>query len=268
MSRLLDRGGLWSKRLVRSLSGGLKRKCCFVHIPKCAGTSLNRALAGVCGLRQHYCRITSVPSRKSTAILYGVKPEKMFSGTAEADDAYRAIFEHREALTMYALASGETVVTGHFLYSDRAFRAFGDQYGFITVLRAPLSRMISHYGYIQATGELDVNFDDYLNSSLARRHGSEMTRYLCGTPDRSEDELTDALALAKENLRNFAVVGFTEDMDKFAKDFEAAFQAPLTIPRRNTAKGAKPQLSPDQIDALKGISAIDQDLYDWAQSNL
>lgn len=253
---------------MRSFSGGLKRNCCFVHIPKCAGTSLNQALASVCGLRQSYSRVNSVPSRRSTAILYDVQPEEMFSDSPEADKAYQAIFDHREALAMYALASGETVLSGHFLYSDRAFRAFGDRYGFITVLRAPISRMISHYGYIQATGELKVSFEDYLGSALARRHGSEMTRYLAGTPDRSEDELADALAQAKENLRNFAVVGFTEDMDSFAKDFQTAFQAPLKIPRHNTAKGAKPKLTPNQTAALQHISGIDQDLYDWARTNL
>lgn len=268
MSRLLSNGGLWSRRVLRSFSGGLKRKCCFVHIPKCAGTSLSRALTGVCGLRQRNHRITSVPSRQSAAVLYGIRPEEMFGASAEADRAYHAIFEHREALAIYALASGESVVSGHFLYSDRAFRAFGDRYGFITVLRSPVSRMISHYGYIQATGELGGSFDDYLNSPLARRHGSEMTRYLCGTPDRREEELADALPLAKENLRNFAVVGFTESMDAFARDFESAFQVALKIPRRNTAKTSKPNLTDKQISELKSLSALDQELYDWAKANI
>jgi len=268
VSRLLDSGGLWSRRLIRSLSGGLPRKCCFVHIPKCAGTSLNRALASVCGLRQRYNRITSLPSRQSAEILFGVRPSEMFGTSEEADEAYRAIFDHREVLMTYALANGETVVTGHFLYSDRAFRAFREHYGFITVLRAPESRMISHYGYIKATGELESSFDDFLQSPLARRHGSEMTRYLCGTPDRREDQLAEALELAKQNLRNFAVVGFTDAMDTFAKDFKAAFQVPLKIPRRNTAKGAKPTLSSDQTAALKRIGAIDQELYDWARANV
>ena len=266
MSRLLNSGGLWSKRLVRSLTGGLQRKCCFIHIPKCAGTSLNLALTAACGLRQRHNRIASIPSRRSAAVLYGVRSDELFSDLDDADKTYRAVFDHREALMMYALAAGDSVVSGHFLYSDRAFRAFGDRYGFITVLRPPGPRMISHYSYIHATGEFEGSLDDYLKTNLARRHGSEITRYLCGTPDRREDELADALVLAKENLRNFAAVGFTDKMDAFAGDFEAAFGTPLKIPRRNVSQGAKPALTAEQSAALKRIGGVDQELYDWARA--
>lgn len=259
-----------SRRLRSGFSGGLKENCCFVHIPKCAGSSVSRGIRGLCGLRQHSRRIGAVASRASSAVLYQVDPEDLFREGACADKAYRAIFAHREEVLMYSLADGDSVVSGHFLYSDRAYQAFGDRYKFITILRDPVARLISQYRYNKSVGDIDMGFAEYLNSSLAKRHGSEMTRYICGTPDRPPDVFSTpdasaaALELAKQNLQKFAVVGFTENMDLFARDFGRVFGSEIAIPRTNVSVNKKPDLEPEQMRHVNDLCAVDRELYGWA----
>jgi hypothetical protein len=194
----------------------------------------------------------------------------MFKECAGADKAYHAIYAHREEVLMYCLAEGSTVVSGHFLYSDRAFQAFGDRYKFITILRDPVARLVSQFRYNNFVHDIDMSFADYLNSSLAKRQGSDMTRYICGTPDRSPAALSTAQALstavevAKQNLRNFAVVGFTERMDLFARDFGRVFGARISIPRTNVSVNKKPDLDPEQLRHVNDLCEADQELYGWA----
>jgi hypothetical protein len=260
------------RRLRSGFSGGLKENCCFVHIPKCAGSSVSRGIRGLCGLTQRPRGVAAEASRESSAVLYKIDPKDMFREGAGADKAYHAIYAHREEVLMYCLAEGNSVVSGHFLYSDRAYQAFGDRYKFITILRDPVARLVSQFRYNNFVHDIDMSFADYLDSSLAKRQSSDMTRYICGTPDRPPDAFSTpeasaaALDVAKQNLRNFAVVGFTEKMDLFARNFGRVFGAQISIPRTNVSVNKKPDLEPEQLRQVNDLCEADQELYGWALS--
>jgi hypothetical protein len=198
----------------------------FLHVMKCAGTSVRLALAdGVAGPQQ---RAGTVFELDGPAALEAV------GGNPFEDQ--QANWQFRDSLLIYALVGmTSAVVTGHFRFRDR-HGPYLDRAHFTTVLRDPVDRVVSLYRYRRHKPGVEFSFSgsfpEFLTDDGWRREGHRYVDVFCGRDglDPSSDE---AIERAVSNLRRFAVVGFTDRLDDFAADVGARVGKPVSIPHLN-----------------------------------
>jgi len=175
-----------------------ERKLFFLHIPKCGGTSLDRAIGNLFPNNAR-ARLGSAPSHQAARLL------------GEPLGAYR------EHLLLYMLSQPmKRFVAGHFSWSDVAYRHFHPEWTFITVLREPVSRWLSNYFYRRYKksdySRTDMGLLDFLESAEGVSEGRKAVRQLAA-PELRRDAPRDLAALqasARENLGKFDLVGFVE----------------------------------------------------------
>ena len=187
----------------------------FLHIPKCGGTSVTRAINRKFAPEAiHHLAATRVSSK------------------LELD-----LMSYRENLLLYHLAKEDCrLVTGHYNWSDRAYRLFGDEWKFVTVLRHPVKKWLSQYYFNRYKDipaqhfQIDMDIDEYMNSQEGRALGHDQVSKLSDLAITEPDAMLEA---ALENLDRFDVVGLTEHLDRFQQDFGQCFGTAIDIARLN-----------------------------------
>jgi len=251
---------------VRSpLGPGVRDRIAFVHIPKCAGTSLSRAIGNTFRLPPH---------RESAAFMHiASEPSLHVSEVLQIP-----LMKYREYLLLYALANDAIrYVTGHFTYSERAMETFGDRWSFVTVLRDPVNRWISHYFFnrYKTSDHFGISADltDYVDSEQGRSLGRFYVDKLTD-PERSVGlSESDATRQAIHNLDRFALVGRLEDMNRFAGLFEERFGERPKLGRRHkpnpmAADKRDALLTPEVRAKIEKICEPDREVYEAAKARL
>jgi hypothetical protein len=260
---------VYSGRLWHGLVGGLRVNCCFMHVPKCGGTSVKLALLRTCPIQRRVGWLDVGASRRAVGVL-----------TDETIDEFRyhedgpnaaAIFALRRALLAYFLERGAVLVTGHFLFDGPIFAHYRDRYRFITTMRDPVERVISHYTEELRNRYLTESFDAYLDTNVAWRHATAQLRYFAGMPQVVPADVETAMARAKENLRAFSLIGFIGDLRRFSEGVREIFgprlRVPHVVPTRHHHDAVLPKPSIDQASRrrLETMCAADIELYDYAK---
>lgn len=221
----------------------------FVHIPKAAGSSLQEILVkrfdGVRGYR--------------------------FTGNIDRVNAFRALSQ--EGRDSFDLLQGHVHYGLHECLSRPAT--------YITMLRDPVDRIISHYHFVMA------NPGHYLYTQIAGRGmtlheyavlrpsnelDNDQVRWLCA---REHEDVAvgsvsrEMLEEAKWNLANaFSVVGLMERFNESVECLKAEFGwKDVRVPeRRNTNKHrpAVKQVPVETLDAIRRLNRYDIELYDYA----
>lgn len=206
----------------------------FLHIPKAAGSTLNRVIA------QNYppAAILKAGGKSDAALLDEVTGE------------VRLIAGHRP-FGMHAQ------LTRPFTY--------------ITVLRDPVERVLSQYHFVKrlaehplhravASGELSLR--DY-----ARQLPDVQTRYLAGS---STDDAA-LLEQAKTNLAtHFAVAGLTERFDETLVLLQRALGWKVRPFANSNVSAGRPKSdgnSREDLDAIRECNQLDLALYDFAREH-
>jgi hypothetical protein len=209
------------------LYGGLKDNIFFLHIAKCGGGSIDSAI------NRKFLFPKARPAEKATADaavqLY------QLSDPYERDFYY--VFKLRENLLLYFMNQNKPFISGHFTFSDIAYRNFKDKYKFITMLRNPVKRWISHYfynRYKELTDQhcrIEKDLLAFADSERGKNLGHLFVKCLSGL-NESGDYCSDrAIERAKENLHKFDIVGCIEYIDDFTIKFKNLFGKKLKIPR-------------------------------------
>lgn len=233
----------------------------FVHIPKTAGTTLNSILA------HQYSRddIYEIMMRGMSLILprHRILPMPLIS--ASKIHRFKSALKKRDTLR---------VIHGHFDLS--LGKLLPDNAKFVTLLRDPVERAISHYYHYRKLNS-DPAHSLAMQSSLAEwvstcglaEMDNGQTRRLAGEMRLPIGEVSSqTLEKAKANIINkFAVVGLTERFEESQILLHREFNWPYCrYPALNVCanRPRRAEVSGDVLRIIENCNRFDLELYRFA----
>jgi hypothetical protein len=221
----------------------------FIHIPKAAGSTLQEIVV------RHYqgCR--------------GFR----FTGDAERVKAFESLSQ--EERDSFDLVQGHVHFGLHRLLSRPAT--------YITMLRDPVDRVVSHYHFVAANPDHylhpqigGLSLHEYAVTRASHELDNDQVRWLCAADhfDVPVGRVSRAMVEeAKWNLANAVeVVGIMERFDDSLRCLSAAFGWHDVAPRvRRNANRHRPALSDvpnETLDAIRRINRYDAELYEFASA--
>lgn len=226
----------------------------FHHVYKCGGTSIGRAM------RKRYILSQTNVLMGSVYRTVNLLPSDVSRYGQDARSC-------AEVLLLYHMYKGVRCLVGHLPFSVRAYQAFKGKYKFISTLREPVDRFISHYNYhYRSTG---LAIDEYLRSDIARENGAQYVRFFCGRPELniySDKSITSAI----DNLELFNVIGFLDDMPAFSQAVGKELKISVSIRHENTIKTTPKHdqvngLNSQQLNVIKALCEPDIAVYQAAR---
>ena len=181
-------------------------------------------------------------------------------------------------------------IRGHFgSQIDTVFRR-EDGYCYITLLRDPVERVISHYWHSRrapaasnvlekAARKSDFSFEEFLEHPAARpfvrnyqvrNFAFDPRRHFAGRAPRlavPDDLVAHDLERAKATLERYDVIGTTEELGLFVDDMcrRFGFYPERALPRRRSYRDSGLSISDAALRRVRQLNELDYDLYEWAR---
>ncbi|HEX9617156.1 MAG TPA: sulfotransferase family 2 domain-containing protein [Anaerolineales bacterium] len=229
-------------------SEGLKAVLIFLHLPKAAGSTLARIIE-----RQY--------GQGNVLRLYeSIRGEEVATLSPERKENLRALI-------------------GHFYFGAHIYVTRPATY--ITILRDPVQRIISHYYYVRREpshylypAAQQLSLCEYVIHCGKAEPNNDQTRLLAGSEHALEDGTWSAemLPAAKVNLRDhFSVVGLVEEFDrslilfKRVLGWRSPFYIKQNVSRRHAGNGGIPE---EAIRVIRTYNEMDIHLYAYARQLL
>ncbi len=249
-----------AKRQLRALQDRtIPQRVVFHHVPKCGGTSAGRAL------RKRY-----VLSQATVKPEESFRAYQMFTGRTDREAMLVDVLDLREQMMLYLLADDVRCVSLHVRFSQVAHDHFAERYKFVTLLRDPVARFISHYNWSYqrpgAFGRIEEPLDAFLETDRARLLGATYGEYFSGLPVGADFTGAEAVEAAVANLQKLDVVGRLDDLVGFEAGLRGALGVRIKLGHENK-KGAaradhRTEISPQQQARITELCAPDIAIWD------
>jgi Sulfotransferase family len=200
----------------------------FHHVPKCGGTSVGRAL------RKRYLLSQGTVSPESS-----YKALEAFTGSHDREALLIDVLDFREQMLLYHLFEDVHCISAHVRFSVPAYERFRSTYKFITILRDPVSRFLSHYtwsyGKPDAHARIEEPFGEFLKTERAKRLGATYVEFFSGLPKSADIRSEEAIEAAVANLARFDIVGRLDSLVAFESSLAEILGVRLKIGHENKA---------------------------------
>jgi len=210
----------------------------FLHIPKTAGTTLNRIIEW----------------QYSPFAIFTMDPHRI-RATAER---FKRLSEERRRRFQ--------VVRGHLFYGIHEFLPQGATY--ITLLRDPVARLLSSYYFVlrrplnplhRKLKTEKLSIEDCLR--LFPERNNTQCRFIAGITDSgiSDERL---LETAKENLNSFSVVGLCERFEESLVLIAERFGWNIPYYENHKVAKSRPKIEPRLAELIREHNRLDVELYE------
>lgn len=237
----------------------------YHHVPKCGGTSVERAL------RRRYA--LSYATFPLPAIYNAVQALHPNYNSAELDDESSRF---REVQLLSLLYQNVYCVAGHVYFSKAAHGIFSGNYTFATTIREPVAFFRSFYVQLRSAREarwkITTNFDDFLETELAEQIGKFYLIYFSRLSRTGKQNSSIYLGEAMQNLAGFDVVGLLEDMPAFERRLADSIGVGVRFghTNRGETKGVEEDLeiTPERKRKIEILSEANIAIYQFVKREL
>src|SRR6266480_137643 len=214
----------------------------FLHIPKAAGTTLNRIIEW----------------QYNPLSIFTIDPHRIRA----TPERFKTLSEQRRRQLR--------VVRGHMVYGIHECLPQGAMY--ITMLRDPVARLLSAYSFIlrrplnpmhRKLKRGRVGVEAFIRLTPNRQN--LQCRMLAGVEDVTCDQRV--LNIAKENItKSFSVVGLCERFEESLVLMAKTFGWEIPYYENRKVSKVRPAIEPRVIDMIQDHNRFDMELYDFAKA--
>jgi hypothetical protein len=250
------------KRIERVLSTCKRKldrtdKFVFMHIPKCAGTSLYHSLDRA--YSYFWNGYISGPASRQDLV-------ELTSGCLERTHTSESlIYGLRQRELMQRARNGCRIIAGHVPISDVIYNKLNEQYRFITVIRDPVARWKSAWSFryfinhlpkrtmeVEGAG-LDAMLDQYMTTDDVEMESTIFVDFFAG---RGFRESLDSYGTAILNAQNFDLIGDVCAYDPFINQFSQMLKLNLVANQANQTR--RKSTSPFMYDYAQVMECLDR----------
>jgi len=222
----------------------------YIHVPKCGGSSFGAALR-----LRHFMSQAVINLHPGDPAL-------------PAEPRLLADYARRRAQLHKLVHQRTRMISGHVQYDPELHDGAARDYRFVTLLRDPVARFVSHYSYLQRRHPTPSRPDTlaaFLDTADAARLASQYLFYFAGQNLRPNQNPAPLVARAKGALARFDIVGDLSQPHIFAKQLQHLIGTPLPLWRRNMAP-APTEIPSNLRPRIESLCAADIAVYQAIQT--
>jgi hypothetical protein len=107
---------------------------------------------------------------------------------------------------------------------------------------------------------------------MGQRNALKFCEYFCGDTELALDDPNTLMEKAKENLKHFSVIGFTDDMGRFESDVrrELGVRVSFGVQNKRTTSDRKISdiVTPELREKVAEMCRFDQEIFEHSKQTL